>query len=163
MKTPLSGGSATRRPLTLVAAVLIAVTSSNALLAGCGGNKSSESTSTTSTTPTTSTPTTSTSDTTAAVSTGPAATGDAATIFKQKCATCHGPSGHGDGPLAASLNPHPRNYHDKAYMATRTDDDLYNSIFNGKSAMPAWGKSGALTAAQVHEMVAYVRSLSQQP
>ena len=162
MKTPYSGGSAARRPLTLVAAIVIVVASSNALLAGCGGNKSSDTTSTTSSTPTTTT-TTTPPDTSAAVSTGPAATGDAATIFKQKCATCHGPSGHGDGPLAASLNPHPRNYHDKAYMATRTDDDLYNSIFNGKSAMPAWGKSGALTAAQVHEMVAYVRSLSQQP
>jgi mono/diheme cytochrome c family protein len=146
----------------LIAALIVVAASCNALLAGCGGNKTSDSTSTTSSTPTTSTPAT-TPETTATVSTGPAATGDAATIFKQKCATCHGPSGHGDGPLSASLTPHPRNYHDKAYMATRTDEDLYNSIFNGKSAMPAWGKSGALTAAQVHEMVAFVRQLSQKP
>ena len=149
-----------RRPLTLVAALLVAAASVNAMIAGCGGNKSTENQSTEAT------PAPATSATaTPAESTGGGGAGsmDAAAIFKQKCATCHGPTGHGDGPLAASLNPKPRNYHDKAYMSTRTDEDLYNSIFNGKSAMPPWGKSGQLTSAQVHEMVAYVRSLSQQP
>jgi high-affinity iron transporter len=150
-----------RRPLTLVAALLVAAASANAMIAGCGGNKSTENQAT----ETTPAPTTSATATPAESTGGSTAgsMGDAAAIFKAKCATCHGPTGHGDGPLAASLNPKPRNYHDKAYMATRTDDDLYNSIFNGKSAMPPWGKSGQLTSAQVHEMVAYVRSLSQQP
>src|SRR5262249_25283073 len=30
-----------------------------------------------------------------------------ATVFAQRCALCHGPDGHGDGPGAKALNPKP--------------------------------------------------------
>jgi mono/diheme cytochrome c family protein len=32
------------------------------------------------------------------------------TLFKQQCSSCHGDTGHGDGPAAASLTPKPRNF-----------------------------------------------------
>lgn len=32
-------------------------------------------------------------------------------IFRANCTSCHGESGMGDGPSAASLNPKPRNFH----------------------------------------------------
>ncbi len=76
---------------------------------------------------------------------------------------CHGPDGRGDGPAAAGLNPKPRNYHDKAYMSTRTDAQLQETVFNGKGAMPAWGKSGVLTRDQIAAMVKYVRQLGATP
>lgn len=161
MKIPILGGSAHGRPLKLIAVLLVAAATGNALLAGCGGNKTEETTTTT-----TPAPTTTTTDTTTpagTVETQTPATGDAAAIFKAKCSTCHGPDGHGDGPLSASLKPKPRNYHDKAYMATRTDEQLYESIYNGKSAMPAWGKTKILTEDQIRALVQYVRGLSQQP
>ena len=31
-------------------------------------------------------------------------------LFRQDCVQCHGELGHGDGPAAATLNPHPRNF-----------------------------------------------------
>jgi high-affinity iron transporter len=33
-------------------------------------------------------------------------------LFIEHCATCHGPSGHADTTRAASLTPHPANFHD---------------------------------------------------
>jgi mono/diheme cytochrome c family protein len=30
------------------------------------------------------------------------------------CATCHGPAGHGDGRIAVTLNPRPRDFRDAA-------------------------------------------------
>src|SRR5262245_2085275 len=37
---------------------------------------------------------------------------EARQLFATVCATCHGPTGQGDGQAAASLNPKPRNYTD---------------------------------------------------
>ena len=157
MTTPHSRG-VTRRPLALLAIVLAIAASGNAALVGCGG-KSTEQSETSSSTGTSTPATTSTPTDTSG---GAAMAGfDPATTFQQKCATCHGPQGRGDGPAAAGLSPKPRNYHDQAYMSTVTDQQLHDSIFNGKSAMPAWGKTGVLTDAQVWEMVKFVRDLGK--
>ena len=123
-----------------------------AVAVGCGGG--GDQTETPPTTDNTTTTTTPPIDTTAVATTDPEA------IYKAKCALCHGPSGMGDGPGAAALNPKPRNLQDTEYMKTRTDQELHDVIWNGKGAMPAWGKTGALTEEQVQAMVKYVRSLS---
>jgi len=160
--TSKTTGAATR-PLSVVAAVIMVVALGNALLVGCGGgNKNADNSGNA---PSTSTPAATPTDTgSAAGGTAAAPAGfDPAATFAQKCATCHGPQGRGDGPAGAALNPKPRNYHDKAYMSTRTDQQLHDSVFNGKSAMPAWGKTGQLTDAQVWAMVKYVRQLGSQP
>lgn len=154
------------RPLSIVAAAIVVVALGNALLVGCGGG--SKSTENSSSTPSSSTPAaTAPGDTGAAAGGGATAATpagfDPAATFQQKCSPCHGPQGRGDGPAGAALNPHPRNYHDKAYMATRTDQELHDSVFNGKSQMPAWGKTGQLTDAQVWAMVKYVRKLGSTP
>ena len=58
-------------------------------------------------------------------------------VVSEKCVLCHGQSGKGDGPGGAALNPKPRDWTDHAYMGSRTDDQLYDVIFNGKGSMPA--------------------------
>src|SRR5881396_3222594 len=32
------------------------------------------------------------------------------TVFQINCASCHGSTGHGDGPASVALNPKPRNF-----------------------------------------------------
>ncbi len=64
-------------------------------------------------------------------------------MFKTVCATCHGESGMGNGPAAASLNPKPRNYTDKTWQASVTDDQIKNTILMGGAAV---GKSPAMPA-----------------
>ena len=168
-----SRDAARRRPFRMVAALISVAALGYAGLIGCGGGnkqQTSETSSGTSTPPsggqTTSTASTTTSDTAAvrpAIAPTPTSATDGATIFKEKCAICHGPDGHGNGPLSPSLNPKPRNFHDKAYMATRTRDQLRQSVYNGKSQMPPWGKSGALKDAQIDAVLDFVLSLSKKP
>jgi cytochrome c553 len=74
---------------------------------------------------------------------GPSPTEEARQIFKTVCATCHGEDGMGNGPGAAALNPKPRNYTDKAWQASVTDDQIKKTILMGGAAV---GKSPAMPA-----------------
>jgi mono/diheme cytochrome c family protein len=55
-------------------------------------------------------------------------------IFKQQCSTCHGEDGKGAGAAAATLNPKPRNYTDKTWQASVTDDQIKKVIVEGGAA-----------------------------
>lgn len=59
-------------------------------------------------------------------------------VFNSRCSACHGTSGKGDGPGAAALNPKPRNYTDKAWQSTVTDEQIKKTIIYGGAAV---GKS----------------------
>lgn len=95
-----------------------------------------------------------------------AAAEEARTTFNTVCATCHGPTGHGDGPGAAALNPKPRNYTDKAWQASVTDEQITKTILLGGAAV---GKSPAMPAQPqlkekpevVRELVRIVRSFGK--
>jgi mono/diheme cytochrome c family protein len=79
-------------------------------------------------------------------------------VVKERCELCHGASGKGDGPGGAALNPKPRDWTDHEYMETRTDEQLHEVITNGKGSMPAWGKTGILTDAEIRSAILKVRS-----
>ncbi|HSB68475.1 MAG TPA: cytochrome c [Candidatus Methylomirabilis sp.] len=85
--------------------------------------------------------------------------------FSQVCAACHGSSGKGDGPAAASLNPKPRDLSDKGYLAGLKDDYLKKLIKEGGQAagksplMPPLG--GALKDDDIENVISYVRSLAK--
>ena len=72
----------------------------------------------------------------------PAAPLTAESVFKTRCATCHGEKGHGDGPAAVALNPKPRNYSDAEWQKSVTDDQLKKTIVGGGVAV---GKSPLMT------------------
>jgi len=62
-------------------------------------------------------------------------------IFSTRCTPCHGPSGHGDGPASAGLNPKPRNFSDPTWQASVDDAHIQKIIQYGGSAV---GKSPAM-------------------
>jgi mono/diheme cytochrome c family protein len=64
-------------------------------------------------------------------------------IFNERCAACHGTDGKGTGPAAAALNPKPRNYADKAWQASVTDEQIRKTITLGGAAV---GKSPIMPA-----------------
>jgi len=83
------------------------------------------------------------------------------------CASCHGESGDGDGPVAQALNPKPVRHSDGAYMNPLTDDYLFKVIkFGGtsvgKSAMMA-PLGGSLSDQQIRNVIAFIRSLADPP
>jgi mono/diheme cytochrome c family protein len=73
----------------------------------------------------------------------PAAVEEADQVFLQRCATCHGPEGQGDGQAAAALNPKPRNFHDKAWQSSVGDARIAKVIVEGGQAI---GKSPVMAA-----------------
>src|SRR5512141_532946 len=44
---------------------------------------------------------------------------------KGTCVNCHGQSGAGDGPVSASLNPAPRNFHQHGFWRHRTEGEIF--------------------------------------
>ncbi len=93
--------------------------------------------------------------------------GDAAAgaqLYATYCASCHGPEGKGDGPIAQTLEPRPANHADPAYMGTLSDEQIYQVISQGgaavgKSALMApWG--GVVNDAGIRDLIAFIRKLS---
>lgn len=68
---------------------------------------------------------------------------DAREVFNSRCATCHGATGHGDGPASTALNPKPRNYTDLAWQKSVTDAQIRQTILYGGAAV---GKSPIMPA-----------------
>jgi hypothetical protein len=61
----------------------------------------------------------------------PAPADDPRTVYTLRCASCHGTHGRGDGPLASSLSPPPRDLGDAAWQARIDDTYLRKVIVNG--------------------------------
>ncbi len=87
---------------------------------------------------------------------------DAKNNFKTFCVKCHGPSGKGDGPAAATLSTKPRDLSDCTRMANISDVVEFNVVKDGGSAaklskdMP--GFSEGLEDAEIKALVAYIRA-----
>src|SRR5258708_24116274 len=78
------------------------------------------------------------------------------TLFKTKCATCHGPDGKADTPAGKSMKI--RSFSDPETKKL-SDDELAAIIEKGKNKMPAYGKS--MKPDEIKAMVAYIRSLAK--
>ncbi len=48
-----------------------------------------------------------------------------------RCAGCHGAQGRGDGPSAATLSPKPRNFADREWQRTVTDEQIRTIVVKG--------------------------------
>jgi high-affinity iron transporter len=79
-------------------------------------------------------------------------------LYTQRCASCHGVAGAGDGVLARSLTRLPPEIGTVAWQVEHSDEQLAEVIRAGipATAMPP---SGELTPAQLQSMVAFVRTL----
>ncbi len=85
--------------------------------------------------------------------------------YAMMCAPCHGVDGGGNGFNAAFLSTPPTQHADSAYMATRSDDSLYEGIaaggyiLNRSHEMPPF--VNRLTSKEISALVDYLRSLCQ--
>jgi mono/diheme cytochrome c family protein len=64
-------------------------------------------------------------------------------LFESLCFTCHGLTGHGDGPGAGALNPKPRSFADDVWQGSVTDEQIKKTIVFGGAAV---GKSPMMPA-----------------
>jgi mono/diheme cytochrome c family protein len=107
-----------------------------------------------------------------ALSAAPAAVAAAGkTIFTTNCASCHGESGKGDGPVGAALQPPPRDFTVGDFKfdtdgdgEAGTDADLKNVITQGAAAFggsPLMAPWPTLSDDDVANVIVYIRSLKQ--
>ena len=89
----------------------------------------------------------------------PETTASSDAIFSSVCARCHGIEGRGG--LPSDAGPAPRNFHDRAFQADRTDAQLRAAIVGGKNgAMPAFGHS--FSEPVLDGLVARIRSFNSR-
>jgi len=86
-----------------------------------------------------------------------AAAEDAATLFKTKCAVCHGLDGSGGTAQGKALKVRDLR---SAEVQKQTDAQLADIITKGKKQMPALGKN--FTQDQVKQLVAYIRGMAKK-
>jgi mono/diheme cytochrome c family protein len=77
------------------------------------------------------------------------------TLYKSKCAGCHGPDGSGSA-TGKTMGAHD---FQTAAVQGMSDADLTDVITNGKNKMPAYGKS--LKADDIKGLVGYIRTLKK--
>jgi cytochrome c6 len=77
-----------------------------------------------------------------------------ASLYKAKCAVCHGASGKGDSPAGKNMGV--LSFSDPK-VAGKSDVELKDVIDKGKNKMPAYGKS--LKPDEIQGLLAYIRSL----
>lgn len=65
----------------------------------------------------------------------PAVRAEAQQIWQERCTTCHGPTGNGDGPQARHLQVEPRRLSDRAWQSTVSDEHLRTVILEGGPAV----------------------------
>jgi len=81
------------------------------------------------------------------------------TIYEEKCASCHGASGKGDGLDAATLTIAPNDFTNQAYMAQNSTAKLYQNITYGvQPDMPAF--SQLLDDNQRWSVASYLRTFT---
>jgi mono/diheme cytochrome c family protein len=100
-------------------------------------------------------------------------------LYRRHCVHCHGVPGNGEGPTAAWVNPHPRDYRRGIFKFTSSSqpsgkrkprrEDLVRTVRQGieGTSMPAFGsmtndKFGVLHDEQLNRLVSYVIHLSMR-
>jgi putative copper resistance protein D len=80
-----------------------------------------------------------------------------ALAYREHCASCHGPSGAGNGPAGAALSPPPSDLR-AHHAALHTAGDLFWWITHGRRQMPAFGER--LDVDQRWDLVNFIRALA---
>src|SRR6058998_693255 len=78
-------------------------------------------------------------------------------LHAAQCASCHGATGGGDGPLAKSLSVRPPALSDLAVLGRFSDQELTRLILQGRPGTPMPGFVRTLDAGQVASLVAFLR------
>jgi mono/diheme cytochrome c family protein len=82
-----------------------------------------------------------------------------ATLYRQKtCATCHGADGSGNTPAGKAMKARDLR---AAEVQNKSDEELAATIADGRGKMPAFKSS--LSAAQIRELVTFIRGLAKKP
>lgn len=80
------------------------------------------------------------------------------TVYAERCLSCHGPSGRGDGALAALLPVAPPDFRET--VQRKSNAQIRRAIAEGRGLMPAF--EPALRPSEITDMLQMVRFLSRE-
>ena len=84
----------------------------------------------------------------------------AKTLFKERCARCHGRKGDGATTIGAMLDV-PDFTNPEWWTKEPTEAQLINSVTNGKHDMPSFGRK--ITKRDIESLIVYVRLFKKAP
>ncbi|MEP7116171.1 MAG: cbb3-type cytochrome c oxidase subunit II [Acidobacteriota bacterium] len=82
-------------------------------------------------------------------------------LYAEHCATCHGPTGNGDGPGGSGLVPSPAKLAEHEYATERVSAALWHGVAG--SAMPAWRDYSAADRAALAVAVQGLAAVRPEP
>lgn len=82
-------------------------------------------------------------------------------IYREKCAKCHGDAGDGKGEKAGELSVAPTDFTNAVQMKGATDGELFWKISHGHRPMPAYKTK--LSEEERWQLVDYIRTLAKAP
>ena len=82
-------------------------------------------------------------------------------IYRDKCSSCHGLTGRGDGHDASLYDPKPTDFTDARHMGAVTDGELFYKLTEGRKPMPSFKKR--LSDEQRWRMVLLIRAFLDPP
>jgi mono/diheme cytochrome c family protein len=80
-------------------------------------------------------------------------------LYHDKCSSCHGDLGKGDGHDASLYDPAPTNFTDAKRLGAVTDGELFYKLTEGRKPMPSFKKR--LTEDQRWRLVLLLRSFAE--
>jgi mono/diheme cytochrome c family protein len=82
---------------------------------------------------------------------------DGPSLYKARCAMCHGADGKGETPIGKKMNIRDLG---SPEVQKQTDAELTTIVSKGKAKMPAF--EGKLTGEQIAQLVAHIRELGKK-
>ena len=80
-------------------------------------------------------------------------------LYAERCAPCHGPSGRGNGPLAAGLRPPPADL--VIHVPLHADRDLFQTIRNGIAGTAMAPFAGHMHEEEIWHTINYLKTIVQ--
>jgi len=80
-------------------------------------------------------------------------------VFRTTCVSCHGADGHGDGILAANLNPPPTSFFHPDYHQSLSPFAVFNVVLRGVEGQAKNSFEHLLTAHEMWSVAFYVKAL----
>jgi mono/diheme cytochrome c family protein len=82
----------------------------------------------------------------------PAVAQNGQALYEEKCASCHGSNGDGQGPTASLFNPAPADFRNPSFWQGNVNQKITNTIENGHGPMPAINLSTSEIKAVINYM-----------
>ena len=85
-------------------------------------------------------------------------------VFLERCVSCHGVEGRGDGPISATLpDPKPRDFLQQAWKYGDQPDQVLQTIAKGTPGLAMGGFGSVLDPPDIVAVASYVYTLAGRP